>query len=279
MEEEPIKVSDPTVLELWPSDTAPDDDGFRPTLTVFEAQGARTYAMGPSPARVGAMVLCPGGGYRQHAGDAEKAVATWLSQLGIAVYVLRYRLFPSRFPAPMDDVQRAIRLVRYIADEWNVDRGRVGVMGFSAGGHLASTAATHFDDGDPLSVDPVERWSCRPDLLVLGYPVITFGSHRHDESMVALLGDHAAPELRDLLSSERHVSPLTPPTFLWHTADDPTVSVCNSFLFAEALQRHGRPFELHVYESGPHGMGLAEENDHVNSWTTLCSQWLAARGW
>ncbi|MHB8293507.1 MAG: alpha/beta hydrolase [Acidimicrobiales bacterium] len=272
-------MSDPTVLELWPPDMPPGHGGFRPTLTAFPPRGAGTPAAGTGARRAGAMIVCPGGGYREHAGEAERAAATWLSELGIAAYVLRYRLFPSLFPAPMDDLQRAIRLVRHKADEWNVDRDRVGIMGFSAGGHLASTAATRFDDGDPLSGDAVERWSSRPDLLVLGYPVITFGPHRHDGSMLALLGDHPTPELRDLLSSEKHVSALTPPTFLWHTAADQTVPVCNSLLFAEALQRHGRPFELHVYEAGPHGMGLAEADGHVGSWSRLCAQWLDAHGW
>jgi acetyl esterase/lipase len=151
-------------------------------------------------------------------------------------------------------------------------------MGFSAGGHLASTVGTHFDDGRADAEDPVDRMSCRPDAMILCYPVITFGEYRHHGSMINLIGENPSDELIKLLSNELHVTPDTPPTFLWHTADDQAVPVQNSLLFAEALRRCGVPFELHIYPHGRHGLGLALGEPSVSSWTELCARWLKNLG-
>jgi acetyl esterase/lipase len=206
-------------------------------------------------------------------------VARRLNSLGVHAFVLSYRVAPYRHPYPLLDAQRAIRTVRNLAERWGVDRRRVGMLGFSAGGHLAATAGTHFDAGDAQAADPVERASCRPDLLVLCYAVITFqGPFRHEGSLRNLLGDNPPEELQLLLSNERQVNAETPPTFLWHTAEDAGVPPGNSLLFASALARHKVPFELHIFPQGRHGLGLAPDDPRVGAWTGLCATWLKERG-
>ncbi len=261
----------PSVM-LWP-DGAPGALG-----QSREDQPRLTPYLVASPRPAAAMVICPGGGYALRAPHEGEPVARWLNGLGVSAFVLDYRVAPYRHPYPLLDAQRAIRLVRHRAREWGVDPGRVGILGFSAGGHLASTVGTHYDAGDPDAPDPVDRQSCRPDLLVLCYPVISFGPHRHSGSMKNLIGDDPPAELRELLSNELHVTADTPPTFLWHTADDAGVPVANSLLFAEALSRHGVPFALHIFPSGRHGLGLATEHPEVSAWTSLCACWLARHG-
>ena len=204
------------------------------------------------------MVICPGGGYHALAEHEGRDYALWLAERGIAGFVLKYRLGSSgyRHPAMMHDVQRAIRLVRAHAAEWGINPSKIGVMGSSAGGHLASTALTHFDAGKADAADPIERVSSRPDLGVLCYAVISMGVQTHGGSKQNLLGDDPAPELVTLLSNELQVTRETPPCFIWHTRDDGTVPVVNSQMFADALQKAGVPFELHIFQTGAHGLGL-----------------------
>jgi acetyl esterase/lipase len=228
----------------------------------------------------GAVVVCPGGGYGalavQHEGHE---IARWLNAQKVAAFVLRYRIAPRyRHPAPLTDVQRAIRLVRAKAAAWHVDPQRVGVMGFSAGGHLASTAATHFDRGGD-SDDPIDRQSCRPDFAVLCYPVISFVTdYAHLGSRRNLLGDEPDARLVQSLSNELQVTAETPPTFLFHTDADTGVVPENSILFYLALRRAGVPAELHVYEHGPHGVGLAAKDPVLSSWSERLRDWLRSRG-
>ena len=177
------------------------------------------------------------------------------------------------------DVQRAIRLVRAKAIEWKVDPQRIGVMGFSAGGHLASTAATHFDEGNGQAADPIDRLSSRPDVAILCYPVITLSNpFTHTGSRTNLLGENLAQELVEYLSNEKQVTAKTPPTFLFHTVDDAAVAVENSILFAEALRKNKVPYEMHVYEHGRHGVGLAPYDNALNTWPKLLENWLRWRG-
>ena len=261
-------------LPLWPNG-APGALGSAdkdvPTLTPFFAN--------PERATGAAMVICPGGGYGALAPHEGAHYAMWLNELGVAGFVLKYRLGSGgyRHPAMLNDVSRAIRLVRANAEAWNLDPARVGVMGSSAGGHLASTALTHFDGGNPQAADPLDRPSSRPDLGILCYPVITMGEKTHSGSKRNLLGDTPAPELVRLLSNELQVTAQTPPTFLFHTVEDRGVVVENSLDFAAALAKHGVPFALHVYPKGPHGIGLGTRNwDPAarHPWTTQCALWL-----
>ena len=227
-----------------------------------------------------AVVICPGGSYAMLADHEGHTIALWLNSLGVTAAVLNYRLAPRyHFPAPLLDVARAIRTVRARATEWGIDPNRIGIMGFSAGGHLASTIATHFDAGDSSSADPIERVSSRPDIAVLAYPVISMADGiTHAGSRRNLLGDTPSAELVAALSNEKHVTPQTPPTFIFHTANDPVVPVENSLRFAAALRAANVPFELHVFERGPHGVGLASDDPVLGAWPTLLHNWLRVRG-
>ncbi len=260
------------VLPLWP-DGAPGATGAGeddvPTLAVFlPALGTGT-----------AVVVCPGGGYGHLANDHEgKQIAAWLNARGIAAGVLRYRHAPGyQHPYPLLDAQRAMRLLRARAAEWSIDPARVGVWGFSAGGHLASTLSTHWDAGDPAATDPVERQGCRPDFAILAYPVITLEPpFTHQGSRVNLLGEAATPALVTALSNETQVTADTPPTFLFHTGDDGGVPVENSVHYYLALRRAGVPAELHVYAHGPHGVGLAPADPILGAWPAQLEHWLRA---
>ncbi|MBI5772938.1 MAG: alpha/beta hydrolase [Verrucomicrobia bacterium] len=263
---------------LWP-EGAPGalgkEDKDIPTLTPYFANA--TKATGA------AMVICPGGGYGGLAPHEGRDYAMWLNEQGIAGFVLKYRLGSGGYkhPAMMQDVNRAIRTVRGRAAAWKLDPRRVGLMGSSAGGHLASTGLTHFDGGKAEDADVIERASSRPDLGVLCYPVITMGPNTHAGSKRNLLGDNPNPELVKLLSNELQVSKDTPPTFLFHTAEDAAVKVENSLDFAAALQRHGVPFSMHIYPKGRHGIGLGTgqwDPDARHPWTTQLAFWLKEQG-
>lgn len=222
------------------------------------------------------VIVCPGGGYKHLANHEGEPVARWLNELGIHAFVLKYRVHPYRHPNPLKDAQRAIRIVRSRAEEWGVDPGRVGILGFSAGGHLAASAGIHFNLLPAEAEDPYREISARPDLMIVCYSVISFVEHYHKGSRVHLLGDDAPDDLVRLLSLETQVGPNTPPAFIWHATDDPAVPVENSLMLASALSRHGVPFDLHTFESGQrkHGLGLATEHPEAHQWTNLCALWL-----
>jgi acetyl esterase/lipase len=269
-----IETMDLPPVPLWPSGQVPGalGDG-EPDVPLM-----RPYLVGGGIPR-GAMVVCPGGGYAGLAPHEGTPVARWLNRIGVSAFVLRYRVAPYRHPWPLADAQRAIRLIRHRAAEWGIDPGRVGILGFSAGGHLAGMAATGWDQGDPTAPDPVERHGCRPDLAVLCYPVLTMSAAcRHEGSMRNLLGPDAPEALRREASVELRATAQTPPIFMWHTADDAGVPVENCLLLAAALARRKVPFALHVYERGRHGLGLAEDDPDVGSWTERCAAWLRAHG-
>ncbi len=263
-----------TPIALW-HDGAPGALGTGsndiPTLTAFFPQAE--LATGA------AMVICPGGGYGGLAPHEGQDYALWLNKQGIAGFVLKYRLGSHgyRHPRMLEDAARAMRLVRFHATEWMLDPQRVGIMGSSAGGHLASTLLTHFDAGQPAATDPIDRLSCRPDIGILCYPVITMGQYTHKGSRENLLGkDPGAESIRDL-SNELRVTSDTPRCFIFHTWDDPVVPVENSLMFAAALRQAGVQFDLHIYQHGPHGIGLGAKIDdpsHWHPWTRDCQFWL-----
>jgi acetyl esterase/lipase len=240
-----------------------------PTITPYLLEDGKVH---------GAVIVCPGGGYAGRAPHEAEPISRWLNRAGFHSFVCAYRVAPYKHPYPMLDAQRAIRWVRFHAEEYNIDPKHIGILGFSAGGHLVSTVGTHFDQGNPAAIDPIDRVGCRPDALILCYPVISFGPYGHHGSMVNLIGENPPEELRLSLCNELQVTAQTPPSFLWHTANDEGVPVENSLLFAEALSKYKVPFELHIFQSGPHGMGLAESDPHVHEWTNLCETWLKRLG-
>jgi acetyl esterase/lipase len=253
---------------LWPG-LAPCPDGQangeQPTYARYLLQSGKPSAC---------VIVLPGGAYRLKAPHEAEPIALWLNSLGVSAVVVSYRTLPHRHPVPFLDATRAVRLVRCHAREWRIRPDRIGLLGFSAGGHLAATVGTQFDAGKPDDPDPVERVSSRPDALILCYPVISLEECTHGETLVNLLGENPPHPLREALSNEKRVAAETPPTFLWHTSDDDAVPLRNSLLFADALRRHQVPVELHVFPHGAHGLGLADDDPVVGQWKQLCRTWL-----
>jgi len=267
---------EPVVLRLWEGD-APDARGTAvtdvPTLTYYAPGRGNTGT---------AVVLAPGGGYGNLALNHEgRQVANWFNAQGVATFVLRYRLGPTyRHPVPLNDALRAVQLVRTRAKEFGLQPDRIGLMGFSAGGHLASTVATRFGPGNATATDPIDRVSSRPDFVILGYPVIVSAPpYAHQGSFRNLIGDDAPAELRASLSNDTQVTANTPPTFLFHTNADTTVPPENSIMFYLALRKAGVAAEMHIFEPGSHGVGLAMNDPVLAAWPPLLSNWLRARGW
>lgn len=264
-------------IPLWPGG-APgalgEKDDDKPTLTAF--------LPAPEKATGTALVVLPGGGYGGLASHEGAGYAEWLAEHGIAAFVLKYRLGSKgyRHPAMLHDAARAVRLTRAKAADWKLDAKRVGIIGSSAGGHLASTLLTHFDAGKPDDADPVERESSRPTLGILCYAVISMGSNTHQGSKTHLLGNDPSAELVELLSNEKQVTKETPPCFIWHTWEDSAVKVEHSLEFAAALRRAGVPFDLHVYQKGGHGMGLGggRAGGPRHPWAADCLYWLKGQG-
>jgi acetyl esterase/lipase len=261
-----------SAFPLWP-DAAPGAVGTAakdtPTLTPFF----------PTNANGAAMVICPGGGYSRLAPHEGQDYALWLASRGVTCFVLKYRLGADgyRYPVEYQDIARAIRLVRSRAKEWNLDPNRVGVMGSSAGGHVASMAMTHFDTGDTNASDVIDRVSSRPNVAVLCYPVISMGKFAHGGSKNLLLGTNPPPALVEETSSELQVKKDSPPCFIWSTDEDRTVPIENTLEFAAALRKAGVPFEMHVYQKGPHGQGLGSHDynpDKWLPWVAECGRWL-----
>jgi acetyl esterase/lipase len=269
-------VEEPRKILLW-ENGAPgalgSTEADQPSLTYFPPWGEN-----PSGT---AVIVAPGGSYQFLASNHEgRQVANWFNALGIVAFVLTYRLGPRyHHPVELGDAQRAIRLVRERAAEFNIRPDRIGMMGFSAGGHLASTAGTHFDSGNPQSADPVDRASSRPDFLILAYAVITMEPpYAHESSVAALLGEHPDPKLRELLSNELHVTAQTPPAFLFATNADDVVPVENSVSFYLALRKAGVPADIHIFQNGPHGVGLDLSDPALGEWPKLLEEWMRGRG-
>jgi len=270
----PAASQEPQTFALW-ENGAPGalghEDSDIPTLTYYPAlRGIPT-----------AVIVAPGGGYQGLAMNHEgRQVANWLNAMGIAAFVLKYRLGPRyHHPIELGDAQRAIRLVRTRAAEYGVKPDRIGMMGFSAGGHLTSTAETHFDSGNPNAPDPIDRASSRPDFAILGYPVISFTApYTHRGSAQFLLGDSPDPRLLEDLSTDLRVTPQTPPTFLFSTSEDTGVPAENSVAFYLALHKAQVPAELHIFQKGPHGVGLDLGDPALGEWPKLLVNWLRGLG-
>lgn len=280
------QAAEPLVIPLWPEgvpgakDIGPeqsDDTGrianvSKPTLTVYPAAVDRPNGT--------AVIVCPGGGYVRLSNLREGVqYANWLSTLGVTTFVLKNRLQEFGHPAPLQDVLRAVRIVRSRAAEFKIDPARIGVMGSSAGGHLAASAGTLFDNAAGRTGAPLDAVNARPDFLILMYPVITLDDpFAHAGSRQALLGTAPPPDLLRLMSVEKQVTAATPPTLLIHTQADATVPVENSILFYQALTRAKVPAEMYLFEHGSHGMGMRAGLGTASDWPARAADWLRRRG-
>ena len=248
------------LIPLWPG-AAPYTDECpgqaQPSLKAFPAEGAKI-----------AVVVCPGGGYEFKAPHEGDPVAERFAREGIAGFVLDYRVKPCHYLAPLSDAQRAIRVVRAMGFD------HVGILGFSAGGNLTCSAATHYDKGDPDADDPVEGLSCRPDFFVPCYPVVSMLQYPHTGSILALLGGPDQFPKQRFFSAELNVTPDTPPAYIWHSSNDELVPVENNLMLAGALSRAGVLFELHVFADAPHGVGLAEDQPDIATWPAECAAFI-----
>ena len=234
----------------------------KPTITAYPASSN------------GAVIIFPGGGYAMRAEHEGAGYAEWFQSIGITSFVVDYRVAPYKHPAPMCDAQRAVRLVRSMSDKYGFDNNKIAVMGSSAGGHLAACLSVHYMDKFYESTDDIDSADCRPNAAILCYPVIDMFEYRHDGSRQNIIGERAFGEDKEYMSLYKHVTRETPQTFIWHTAEDSTVPVENSLLYAGALSAAHIPFELHIYPFGHHGLGLASEVPHTAQWAASLESWL-----
>ena len=255
-------------IVLWPEGAPLTNEGstMQPSITAFLTDASESR---------GAVVVCPGGGYQTKAKHEGEPIARWLNDIGIHAFVLDYRVAGEGYahPCALLDVQRAVRTVRHRAAEWNINPEQIAVLGFSAGGHLTAMSGVYSDVRYAEPVDEIDEVSARPDHIVLCYPVI----YDHEGSKNNFVGNN--PSYAELFALDQAVTDRTPPAFLWHTSDDPGVDVRNSLMFGAALREHRIPFELHVYEHGRHGLGLASADEHVSGWTEACRRWLRNCGY
>lgn len=278
-------------LDLWPAGKVPNyqktneverrDSGNFVSVRLVQHPSIDVYLPSKQNTTGQVIVICPGGGYGMLAYDWEGTdIAKWLNANGIAAIVLKYRLPNSKSNidpklSPLLDAQRAIRIVRANAEKWNIKRDKIGIMGFSAGGHLASTAGTHFDKGNSNAADSVDRLSSRPDFMILMYPVITMSKpYMHRGSKNNLIGANADSATAAYYSNDLQVTKETPPTLLVHSTDDGTVPVENSLSFYQALKNNSVPAEMHIYPYGGHGFSLAIGKGYLSTWTDRCIDWL-----
>jgi acetyl esterase/lipase len=262
----------PESISLW-ANRAP----VAKERSEFKAEDATITVHRPAKPNGAAVMICPGGGYGGLVIGAEgHGIAQWLNGHGITGVVLEYRLPKGRAYVPLLDAQRAIRTVRSRAGEWGIDPKKIGIIGFSAGGHLASTAGTHFDAGDPKATDPIEKFSSRPDFMILVYPVITLGQKGHQGSRTNLLGKDAKPELVELFCNEKQVTRETPPAFLAHAVNDTAVGPDHSRMFVEALKKNGVEGKYLELPSGGHGFDRYQ-GPMWDAWQAHSMEWLAAQ--
>ncbi|MCM8785335.1 MAG: alpha/beta hydrolase [Candidatus Omnitrophica bacterium] len=253
-------------IPIWaPCKKAEFKEGDVPTITPYLVKGKKNNSC---------IIVFPGGGYVTRAPHEREPIALWLNKIGISSFLLDYRVSPYKYPIPFLDAKRSIKFVRYNAKKFNIDPDRIGIIGFSAGGHLASLVGVHFDYGEKKAEDPVEKISSRPNLLILCYPVISFVNYPHQGCIKNLIGDNTSKEILEYLSSEKNVRKDTPFCFIWHTQNDQVVPVFHSILFSLSLKEKNINFQLHIFDNGPHGLGLAENNPSVSKWTLLCEEWL-----
>lgn len=240
---------------------------FTPGITSYKAESK------------GAVIVFPGGGYAMKAEHEGKIIGEWFQSIGITAFVVDYRVAPYKHPAQISDAMRAVKYVRYHAASYGIDKNKIAVMGFSAGGHLAGSVSVHYNKNMYNPTDEIDKESCRPDASILCYPVIDMFEYRHDGSRQNLIGQKALYSDKELMSLYKHVTEDTPQAFLWHTSSDQSVPVENSLLYADALSKVNVPYEMHIYPMGHHGLGLAHELPHVAQWTVSLENWLEVIDW
>ncbi len=244
-----------------------DGPDFMPQITEYPANSK------------GAVIVFPGGGYGMRADHEGSVTAKWLQSIGMTAFVVDYRIAPYSHPAEICDAQRAIRFVRHNAEKYGIDKDKIAVMGFSAGGHLAGTLSVHYDKKFYEPTDEIDYEDCRPNASILCYPVIDMFEYRHDGSRQNLIGERALHADKEFMSLYKHVTKDTPQAFIWHTSSDQAVPVENSLLYADALSKVQVPYEMHLFPIGSHGLGLAEDNPCVHQWTGLLDNWLKRIGY
>ncbi len=263
-------------IDIWENELYQGNmnESVRPRLDTYILDGEKSR---------GAVLVCPGGGYRFVSDREAEPIALQLTAAGFHAFVLYYSVAPRKHPQPLLDLSRAMCLIRENATAWNVCPNKIAVCGFSAGGHLAASLAVHWDKPYIKNAPGITAGLNRPDACILCYPVITAGDFAHRGSFTNLLGEDADNDLKREMSLEHQINPTTPPSFIWHTFDDQSVPVENSLLYAESLRKNKIPFELHIFPEGPHGLSLAtSETDsgnfglhpHVAVWMNLCTEWL-----
>ncbi|MDD6763182.1 MAG: alpha/beta hydrolase [Clostridiales bacterium] len=257
------------MANLWDEKIPYNDEknDFVPGITAYPAQSK------------GAVAIFPGGGYGMKANHEGQVIAEWLQSSGITAFVVDYRVAPYKHPAELSDAMRAIKWIRFYADKYCIDRDKIAVMGFSAGGHLAGSVSVHYDKDIYPETDRIDKESCKPNASILCYPVIDLGNYRHDGSKFNLLGERAPERLVDFMSLHKQVNENTPEAFLWHTSTDQAVPVMNTLLYAQALSAESIPYELHIYPVGEHGLGLAPDIPYVAKWKNDLLDWLKLKGW
>ena len=255
-------------ISLWNDDCVPlydetIEEQHRPNVISYVVENSKSC-----------VIICPGGGYAHKAYHEGEPIALWLNSIGVSAFVLDYRVSPYRFPCPQLDAKRAIRYARHNAKKYGYDADKIGILGFSAGGHLAASCGTMLDDLGYQKQDDIDEESARPDFMILCYPVISFVEYGHVGSALQLLGDSATEEEKSRCSIENCVTEETCPAFIWHTSSDMTVLVENSLRFATELSRNKIPFEIHTFFEGAHGLGLAQDYENIGLWTKLCEKWM-----
>jgi acetyl esterase/lipase len=244
-----------------------DENNFVPKITEYPAKSK------------GAVIVFPGGGYAMKADHEGPVMAEWLQSIGITAFVVDYRVAPYKHPAELSDAMRAVKYVRFYAEKYNIDRDKIAVMGFSAGGHLAGSVSVHYDKDIYEPTDEIDNESCKPNASILCYSVIDMGTYRHDGSRANLLGNRPKESMSELMSLHKQVNENTPEAFIWHTSTDETVPAMNSLLYAKALGAENIPYEMHIYPLGRHGLGLAPELPYVAKWQNDLEEWLKLKEW
>lgn len=257
------------MAELWEGKIPYNGNGldYVPQITAYPAESK------------GAVIVFAGGAYAMKAAHEGPAIGEWFQKNGITSFVVDYRVAPYKHPAEISDAMRAIRYVRFYAEKYGIDRDKIAVMGFSAGGHLAGSVSVHFDKEMYEPTDRIDKESCRPNASILCYPVIDMGTYRHDGSRQNLLGEHPTEKMADFMSLYKHVNENTPEAFIWHTSTDAAVPVKNSLLYAGALSAENIPYEMHIYPLGAHGLGKADDVPYVAKWLEDLKAWLKLKDW